>query len=141
MKIRLAKYRIDGTMKNLLKYKYELNILYKNIVNNGYCKIYTKHKAIIAANVKRRRTMAQKYLTIMEVSQKQAFIFASNRLKKNVENSNIIAWIMDPEYFEQTIADPALFTEEKNLVYSGGGHTVLQFDSKDIARNFTTFPK
>lgn len=48
--------------------------------------------------------MAQKYLTIMEVSQKQAFIFASNRLRKNVENSNIIAWIMDPEYFEQTIA-------------------------------------
>ena len=80
--------------------------------------------------------MAQKYLTIMEVSQKQAFIFASNRLKKNVENSNIIAWIMDPEYFEQTIADPALFTEEKNLVYSGGGHTVLQFDSKDAAREF-----
>ena len=82
--------------------------------------------------------MAQKYLTIMEVSQKQAFIFASNRLKKNVENSNIIAWIMDPEYFEQTIADPALFTEEKNLVYSGGGHTVLQFDSKDTAKSFTS---
>ena len=82
--------------------------------------------------------MAQRYLTIMEVSQKQAFIFSSNRLRKNVENSNIIAWIMDPEYFEKTIADSALFTKEKNLVYSGGGHTVLQFDTKDAARNFTS---
>lgn len=57
--------------------------------------------------------MAQRYLTIMEVSQKQAFIFSSNRLRKNVENSNIIAWIMDPEYFEKTIARFCIIYEGK----------------------------
>lgn len=81
--------------------------------------------------------MAQKYLTILEVSQKQAFIFSSNRLKRNIENSDVIAWVTDPEYFESEISEPELFSIEKNTVYSGGGHTVLEFEGEDKAIRFT----
>lgn len=80
--------------------------------------------------------MSERFLTMLEVSQKQAYIFSSNKLKDNVINSATIAWIMSPEYFESVIADNGLFSKEKNLVYSGGGHTVLEFDCKENAVEF-----
>ena len=74
---------------------------------------------------------------ILEVSQKQAYIFSSTKLKDNIEHSNNICQVTDIQYF-QTIADRAgiPFSEEDNLVYSGGGHTVLEFDSEKAARKF-----
>ena len=36
----------------------------------------------------------ERYLVMLEVSQKQAYIFGSNKLKDNIRNSAIIAWIM-----------------------------------------------
>ena len=81
--------------------------------------------------------MGERYLTILEVSQKQAYIFSSNKLKDNVTNSAVIAWIMDPDYFEKAIADEGVFSKEKNLVYSGGGHTVLEFATREKAVTFT----
>lgn len=80
--------------------------------------------------------MSERFLTMLEVSQKQAYIFSSNKLKDNVINSATIAWIMSPEYFESVIADNGLFSKEKNLVYSGGGHTVLEFERKELAVEF-----
>lgn len=74
-----------------------------------------------------------RFLSILEVSQKQAYIFSSNRLKDNVANSANIAWVTSCDYF-QTIG--ASYQEEKNLVYAGGGHTVSQFDSKEEAEKF-----
>ena len=50
--------------------------------------------------------MNERYLTIMEVSQKQAYIFQSNELKKNILNSAVIAWIMDVDYLEEKADDP-----------------------------------
>ncbi len=78
-----------------------------------------------------------RYLMILEVSQKQAYIFSSTKLKDNIEHSNNICQVTDIQYF-QTIADRAgiPFSEEDNLVYSGGGHTVLEFDSEKTARKF-----
>ena len=81
--------------------------------------------------------MGTRYLTILEVSQKQAYIFASNKLQDNITNSAVIAWVMSPEYFEQKAASAELFSIEKNLVYSGGGHTILEFSSKEQAKEFT----
>lgn len=81
--------------------------------------------------------MSGRHLTILEVSQKQAYIFQSNELKKNVLNSSVIAWIMDVGYLEQTAGDEKLFNQKENLVYSGGGHTVLEFPSQDQAACFT----
>lgn len=61
-------------------------------------------------------------LVKLEVSQKQAYIFSSNKLKDNVLNSAVIAWIMSPEYFAETVTangKSELFDLKKNLVYSG----------------------
>ncbi|MDE7431546.1 MAG: hypothetical protein K2N34_06510 [Lachnospiraceae bacterium] len=81
--------------------------------------------------------MSERYLTILEVSQKQAYIFQSNELKKNILNSAVIAWIMDADYLEETAGDKKLFNKEDNLVYSGGGHTVLEFPTQNQAVCFT----
>lgn len=80
---------------------------------------------------------AKRYLTILEISQKQAYIFASNKLKDNAANSAIIAWIMNPKFFEEKINDKSVFSSDNNEVYSGGGHTVLEFASLDQAKKFT----
>lgn len=80
-----------------------------------------------------------RYLTILEVSQKQAYIFASNKLQDNVRNSAVIAWVMSPDYFQQIMKESDrtdLFDAKENLVYSGGGHIVLEFASKDNAEEF-----
>ena len=78
--------------------------------------------------------MAERYLVITEVSQKQAYIFRRNELKINVDNSAAIAWITDPDYFLRAAGEA--FNKEKNLVYAGGGHSVLQFDSEMAAKEF-----
>lgn len=80
--------------------------------------------------------MGKKYLTILEVSQKQAFIFSSNKLKDNVTNSAIIAWVTDPDFFEKVIQNKDIFDKEQNIVYFGGGHTVLVFENYYKARSF-----
>lgn len=81
--------------------------------------------------------MNERYLTILEVSQKQAYIFQSNELRGNIVNSAVIAWIMSEGYMGKTVSDKALFDAGRNLVYSGGGHTVLEFGTKEEAVLFT----
>lgn len=81
--------------------------------------------------------MAERVLTILEVSQKQAYIFSSNKLRDNITNSAVIAWVMSSDYFQERIADPHIFDREKNFVYSGGGHVVLEFGSRESAVCFT----
>lgn len=81
--------------------------------------------------------MRERYLTMLEVSQKQAYIFQSNELKENIRNSAVIAWIMDADYLEEKAAGRNLFHKEENLVYSGGGHIVLEFPSREQAVSFT----
>ena len=72
-------------------------------------------------------------LMILEVSQKQAYIFASHRLRENAARSEDIRYVTESRFF-QTAAGP-LYREE-DLVYAGGGHTVLQFDSRERADAF-----
>ncbi|MCM1540826.1 MAG: hypothetical protein NC121_06135 [Blautia sp.] len=81
--------------------------------------------------------MGERYLTILEVSQKQAYIFQSNKLKENILNSAVIAWVTDADYLEQTVGDRQVFNRENHLVYSGGGHTVLEFPTLEQAVRFT----
>ena len=80
--------------------------------------------------------MEKKCLAILEVSQKQAFIFSSNKLQDNVINSAIIAWVTQPKFFEEVIADRSIYSEEINFAYAGGGHAVLIFDTKEQAKEF-----
>ncbi len=81
--------------------------------------------------------MAERVLTILEVSQKQAYIFSSNKLRDNITNSAVIAWVMSSDYFQEKIADPKVFDRKENFVYSGGGHVVLEFASREKAVCFT----
>lgn len=74
------------------------------------------------------------YLLITEVSQKQAYIFRSKKLKNNIIASDIIRYVTDPQFYETVAGE--LYTTKENLVYSGGGHSVLGFDTKEKAREF-----
>ena len=58
-------------------------------------------------------------LTILEVSQKQNYIFSSKRLRANAERSNEIAYVTGSEFFRESARD--LYDERQNLVYAGGG--------------------
>lgn len=75
----------------------------------------------------------KKYLLILEVSQKQAFIFRSKSLKNNIAASDIIRYVTDKEFFAETDKE---FDDKENIVYSGGGHSVLAFETKEKAREF-----
>lgn len=75
----------------------------------------------------------KKYLLILEVSQKQAFIFKSLRLRNNIAASDIIRYVTDSDFFKT--AD-SCYSEEENMVYSGGGHSVLAFETRERAREF-----
>ena len=75
-----------------------------------------------------------KYLMILEVSQKQAYIFAAKKLKENAARSQDINTVTSSEFFARMAGE--LYQEGNNLVYAGGGHTVLQFDSQEQAVAF-----
>lgn len=73
-------------------------------------------------------------LMILEVSRKQDYIFASKKLRENAARSEEIAYVTDSAFFRETAGE--LYSPEKNLVYTGGGHTVLQFDDRETATRF-----
>lgn len=73
-------------------------------------------------------------LVILEVSRKQDYIFASKKLRENAQRSARIHYVTSSSFFQN--AAEGLYREEDNLVYAGGGHTVLRFDSPDQARDF-----
>ena len=75
-----------------------------------------------------------KKLMIIEVSQKQSYIFASKRMKDNADRSLQIREVTGSSFFQEIA--PSYYSEADNLVYSGGGHTVLQFSDKKAAVNF-----
>ena len=74
-------------------------------------------------------------LVVLEVSQKQAFIFSSNKLKKNICNSAYIAYVTSEEFFK--VAAKEEF-DKGNIVYTGGGHTVLEFAEEGDAKKFVS---
>ena len=80
--------------------------------------------------------MGERTLAILEVSRKQAYIFADNKLRSNILRSAQIAWVTSPGFFCEVCGSGELFREEDNFVYAGGGHTVLEFSSRDKARSF-----
>lgn len=75
-----------------------------------------------------------KVLLILEVAHKQEYIFGSDKLRENASRSGDIAHVTSSAFFQRAAGQ--LYTEQENLVYSGGGHAVLQFDGADSARAF-----
>ena len=80
--------------------------------------------------------MIERYLSIIEISQKQAYIFGSNKLRDNVTRSAQIWLLTEPEQIDRLIGEKEVFDYKKDTVYAGGGHTVLSFDSYDRAVEF-----
>lgn len=76
-----------------------------------------------------------RYLTILEVSGKQSYIFSSNKLKDNVHRSAEIAYMTSLEGIKKLTNGTGTFTDN-NLVYAGGGHTVLEFSDENSAVSF-----
>lgn len=72
-----------------------------------------------------------KVLMILEVSRKQDYIFSSKRLRENAARSTDISHVTGSAFFQEAAGD--LYDEKENLVYSGGGHTVLQFQDRETA--------
>lgn len=73
-----------------------------------------------------------KYLLILEVSQKQAYIFGSRKLRDNLTRSEEIRYVTTPQFFAECCG--ADFKVDDNKVYCGGGHAVLQFAEREQAR-------
>ena len=80
--------------------------------------------------------MIERYLSILEVSQKQAYIFSSNLLRDNVSRSAEIWWLTDPKKIDELVNDKKVFDFAENTVYAGGGHTVLTFLTFEAAQTF-----
>lgn len=73
--------------------------------------------------------MSGKQLMILEVSQKQAYIFASRKLKDNCDRSQQIADVTGEDFFKKVWPNYS----QDNMVYTGGGHSVLQFEDRETA--------
>lgn len=82
-----------------------------------------------------------RHLVIAEVSQKQAYIFGNRELRRNIQRSAEIAHATNSDelekyrkYFQKCC--PHGYSKEQNLVYAGGGHTILQFPNRPSAEYF-----
>lgn len=75
----------------------------------------------------------KKILVILEVSKKQEYIFSEKGLKENINRSNEINYVTSSRFFEYA---SKVYNKNDNFVYSGGGHTILQFDNDKTAYKF-----
>lgn len=78
--------------------------------------------------------MAIRYLMMIEVSQKQAFIFKHKRLANNIYASNLIQYMTSEAYFKKEAQEEF---EKGSVVYNGGGHTILEFSDEEDAKAFS----
>ncbi len=83
-------------------------------------------------------------VTVLDTTGIQSYIFGSNRLRENIGASYWVgqvtdAWVRQILREEFKIEDPEASIETQNaeLVYAGGGNTVLLFQSADLAIDFT----
>lgn len=76
--------------------------------------------------------MEERVLVMMEVSQKQSYIFATNALMDHVKRSAAVSWVTSAKFIKKICQDE--FSEEEHLVYGGGGHIVLTFSKEEEAK-------
>ena len=78
----------------------------------------------------------ERFLTIIEVSQKQAYIFSDNKLRENIKRSEEIAYVTGTDYIKKALDGSLKSPVSGHLVYAGGGHTILEFKSRADADKF-----
>jgi len=71
------------------------------------------------------------FLTVIEVSKKQSYIFKSNRLRENIGASEIIAFIT------QELPQELCNKYNGKHISSGGGSSIFYFENKDDSKNFS----
>jgi hypothetical protein len=71
------------------------------------------------------------FLTVLEVSKKQSYIFKSNRLRENIGASEIIAFVT--ERLPQELCDEY----NGKQISSGGGSSIFYFQSKEDSIGFS----
>jgi hypothetical protein len=98
--------------------------------------------------------MAQFWLVVLDTTGIQGYVFGSNRLRENVGASHLVhlateGWLLeDPAAFlparhniaDGTRGDVARIEKgelDAELIYAGGGNTVLLFSRREDARRFT----
>jgi len=82
-------------------------------------------------------------VTVLDTTGIQSYIFGSNRLRENIGASYLVAQVTD-NWVRQVLRKMGVFnpegsieTQNAELVYAGGGNTVLLFQSHDLAKVFT----
>lgn len=73
-------------------------------------------------------------LVILEVSSKQQYIFGSKKLSENALRSDRINYVTSDSFFKEAASE--FYSEKDNMVYAGGGHTILQFKDREQAKKF-----
>ncbi|UZQ53319.1 hypothetical protein OOK60_12490 [Trichothermofontia sichuanensis B231] len=83
-------------------------------------------------------------VTVFDTTGIQSYIFGSNRLRENIGSSYLVgqvtdAWVKQILRDKLGIEDPeaSIETQDAELVYAGGGNTVLLFKSAEVAISFT----
>lgn len=87
-----------------------------------------------------------KAYVLIDVSQKQEYIFKNNKLKDNLYNSAIIKAVTEKfpnQYSNEKIPIPVTLSgqlikmDSINVpIYSGGGNSIIEFDSEALAEKF-----
>lgn len=91
--------------------------------------------------------MSKFTITVIDTSGIQGYIFSSNRLRENIGASHLVSEATS-DWVEETLdklgvpknqqKEPIERSElNAELVYTGGGNTLIVFKSRDIAINFT----
>ncbi|WP_016949982.1 hypothetical protein [Anabaena sp. PCC 7108] len=91
--------------------------------------------------------MSKFTITVIDTSGIQGYIFSSNRLRENIGASHLVSEVTD-DWVKETLDELGVPENQQNkpietsefnaeIVYAGGGNTLILFKSREIAISFT----